>query len=208
MKPFFIKNFWDWAWIWAIGVFSANLSAPILVIYMWVPCPCFPLINHSLYKKLSLYIQIRNIHLGLRFEFGPQRIRDLAIVCPYSVIQTNEWENKLTVLYKACTIYNLNISSQLTKMTVIDFFFSKYVLYLLICDMSTCICIQCLWSQTQYANTVYRIFRWLIMSIFTKVEHTRMFWTWFRMHISVWERHFWCGSKSFGHSVLTQIRMF
>ena len=34
-------------------------------------------INHS----LILYIQIPNI-LGLGFEFGPQRIRDLAIVCP------------------------------------------------------------------------------------------------------------------------------
>ena len=42
----------------------------------------FPLINHYFYKKLSLYIQIPNIHLGLRFEFGPQRIRHLAIVCP------------------------------------------------------------------------------------------------------------------------------
>jgi hypothetical protein len=43
----------------AFGVFSANLSAPILV-----PSPCFPLINHYFYKKLSLYIQIPNIHLG------------------------------------------------------------------------------------------------------------------------------------------------
>ena len=62
------------------GAFSANLSAPILVL--WVPCPCFPLINHYFYKKLSLYIQIPNIYLGLGFEFGPQRIWDLAIVCP------------------------------------------------------------------------------------------------------------------------------
>ena len=44
----------------------------------------------------------------------------------------NEWENKLTVLYKACTIYNLNISSLLTKRTMIDFFFSKYVQYLFV----------------------------------------------------------------------------
>ena len=44
--------------------------------------PCFPLINHYFYKKLSLYIQITNVYLGLEFEFGPQRIRDLAIVCP------------------------------------------------------------------------------------------------------------------------------
>ena len=35
-------------------------------------------------KKLSLYIQISNIYLGLgfEFEFGPQRIRDIAFVCP------------------------------------------------------------------------------------------------------------------------------
>jgi hypothetical protein len=40
-------------------------------------------INQPLFlKKLSLYNQIPNIYLGLGFEFGPQRIRDLAIVCP------------------------------------------------------------------------------------------------------------------------------
>ena len=64
----------------AFGVFSAKLSLPILV--QWVPCPCFPLFNHYFYKKLSLYIHIPNIYLGLGFEFGPQRIRDLAFVCP------------------------------------------------------------------------------------------------------------------------------
>ena len=52
------------------GVFSANLSAPILILR--VPCPCFPLFNNYFYKKLSLYIQIPNIYLGLGFEFGPQ----------------------------------------------------------------------------------------------------------------------------------------
>ena len=60
----------------AFGVFLAELSAPILV--QWVSCPCFSLFNHYFYKKLSLYIP--NTYLG--FEFGPQRIRDLAIVCP------------------------------------------------------------------------------------------------------------------------------
>ena len=65
----------------AFGAFSADLSAPILV--QWVPCPCFPLINHYFYNKLSLYIRIQKIYLGLgfEFEFGPQRVRDLAIVC-------------------------------------------------------------------------------------------------------------------------------
>ena len=65
---------------WSLGVFSANLTASILAL--WVPCPCFSLINHNFYKTLSLYIQIPNIYLGSVFEFGPQRIKDLAIVCP------------------------------------------------------------------------------------------------------------------------------
>ena len=57
----------------AFRVFSA-----ILVLWVPVPCPCFPLINNYFYKKTKpLY---PNIYLG--FEFGPQRIRDLAIVCP------------------------------------------------------------------------------------------------------------------------------
>ena len=54
------------------GAFSTNLSAPILVL--WVPCPYFSLINHWFCKKISLYIQIPNIYLELRFEFWPQRI--------------------------------------------------------------------------------------------------------------------------------------
>ena len=46
------------------------------------PCPCFPLINHYFYKKLSLYIQIPKIYFGVGVEFGPERIRNLVIVCP------------------------------------------------------------------------------------------------------------------------------
>jgi hypothetical protein len=34
------------------------------------------------YKNLSLYIHIPNVYLGFEFEFGQQRIRDLAFVCP------------------------------------------------------------------------------------------------------------------------------
>ena len=37
-------------------------------------------INQPFFLQKSLYIQIPNIYLGLEFEFGPQRIRDLAIV--------------------------------------------------------------------------------------------------------------------------------
>jgi hypothetical protein len=62
----------------SFGVFSADLSAPILV------CTVTPLSMFSINQTL-----IPNIYLGLglgfEFEFGPQRIRDLAIVCPYSV---------------------------------------------------------------------------------------------------------------------------
>ena len=65
----------------SFGVFSANLSAPILVL--WVLCP---FINQYFYKKLSLYIQIPNIYVGLGFEFGLQRIRDLSIVYAYKAI--------------------------------------------------------------------------------------------------------------------------
>ena len=39
-------KFWD---ICHLGLFSADLLALILVL--WVPCPCFPLINHYFYKK-------------------------------------------------------------------------------------------------------------------------------------------------------------
>ena len=35
------------------GVFSANSSAPISVLWVPCPCPCFPLINHYFYKKLK-----------------------------------------------------------------------------------------------------------------------------------------------------------
>ena len=84
MKPIFIKNCKQFGQtnFGTFGVFLADLSALILV--PWVHCPCFPLINRYFYKKVSLYIQIPNKYLGLgfEFEFGLQRIRNLAIVCP------------------------------------------------------------------------------------------------------------------------------
>ena len=55
----------------AFGVFSAELSAHILV--QWVLCQCFLLFNHYFYKKLSLYIHIPNVYLGFGFEFGQQK---------------------------------------------------------------------------------------------------------------------------------------
>ena len=92
-KPFFHRNpkLWglgrqiEWINSGAFGVISADLSAPILV--QWVPCPCFSLFNNHFYKKLSLDIHIPNINLGLVFEFGPQRIRDLAFISQNKIIQ-------------------------------------------------------------------------------------------------------------------------
>ena len=50
---------------------------------LWVLCHCFLSFNHYIYKKLSFCINIQNIYLGLGFEFGLQRISDLAFVCPW-----------------------------------------------------------------------------------------------------------------------------
>ena len=54
------------------------IFGPNYILVQLVFCPCFPLFNHYLYKKVSLYIHIPNIYLGLGLEFRPQRIRDLA----------------------------------------------------------------------------------------------------------------------------------
>ena len=62
----------------AFGVFSAGLSAPICEFLVHV----FHYSTIISAKKLILYIHITNIYLELGFEFGPQRIRDLAFVCP------------------------------------------------------------------------------------------------------------------------------
>ena len=81
------QNFWAWAdTFWGIcGIFDQFISthfgtvSPLSIIS----------INQPLFlQKLSFNIQIPNIYLGLglefefEFEFGPQRIRDLAIMCP------------------------------------------------------------------------------------------------------------------------------
>ena len=62
-----------------LGYFRSIYPHPFW--YCGGSCPCFVSINHYLYKKLSLYIQFPKKYLGLGFEFEPQRIRDLAIVC-------------------------------------------------------------------------------------------------------------------------------
>ena len=61
----------------AFVVFLVKLSAPILV-----HGSMFSIIQPLILKKLSFYIHIPNKYLEFGFEFGPQRIRDLAFVCP------------------------------------------------------------------------------------------------------------------------------
>ena len=70
--------------IWGIrGIFGRFISTYFGTVS---PLSVFSINQPFFYKKLSLYIQIPNIYLGLGFEFGQQRIRDLAIVCPKSVL--------------------------------------------------------------------------------------------------------------------------
>ena len=59
----------------AFGVFSAKLSAPILVLSM------FSMIQPLFLQKSKPINSQPKIYLGLGFEFWPQRIRDLAFVC-------------------------------------------------------------------------------------------------------------------------------
>ena len=64
-----------------LWVFSAQLSA--LIFGTVSPLSMFSIIQPLfLQKTLSLYTHIPNIYLGLGFEFGPQRIRELSFVCP------------------------------------------------------------------------------------------------------------------------------
>ena len=115
MKPFFHRNSkllslgrqFGQINFGAFGVFLANLSAPILV--QRVPCPCFPVINYHFYKTIGLYIQIPNVYFELGFEFGPQRIKKLAIGCWQSVINvhiTIGLPLDLDCLFTGCIIYH------------------------------------------------------------------------------------------------------
>ena len=75
----------------AFGVFSAELSAPILFHYSTIIST----------EKLSLYILIPNIYLGLGFEFGPQRICDLAFrVRSPRQYSSAHWVTKVKLLIK------------------------------------------------------------------------------------------------------------
>ena len=69
--------------LWGIwNIFGQFISTHFGIVSPLFP---FPLFNHYFYKNQSLYIHIPNIYLGLGFEFGPQRIRNLDIGCPLSM---------------------------------------------------------------------------------------------------------------------------
>jgi hypothetical protein len=65
---------------WAIwGIFGQTISTPLGTVN---PLSIFSIIQPLFLQKISLHIHIPNIYLGLGFEFGLQRISDLAFVCP------------------------------------------------------------------------------------------------------------------------------
>jgi hypothetical protein len=79
MKPFSLKSAWaDKFWgIWGIfGQFNSTHFGKVS------PLSMFSIIQPLFLQMLSPYIHISNIYLGLKFEFEPQRIRDLAFMCP------------------------------------------------------------------------------------------------------------------------------
>ena len=87
IKPFFIEipNFWPWAGNLGLGqinfgafvVFLNDLLASILVL--WVPCPCFLLMDHYFKKTLKAFIFKSQIYKwDWDLNPNPQRIRDRA----------------------------------------------------------------------------------------------------------------------------------
>ena len=67
-----------------LGYFQSNYQHPF-----WYSESLVHVFHYSTIiskKKLSLYIHIPNIYLGLGFEFGPQIICDLVFACPKSLL--------------------------------------------------------------------------------------------------------------------------
>jgi hypothetical protein len=61
------------------GIFGQTISTHFDTVN---PLSMFSIIQPLFLQKISLYIQIPNIYLEFEFEFGPPRIRNLAIVRP------------------------------------------------------------------------------------------------------------------------------
>ena len=75
-QTYWADKFWG---IW--GIFGQTIST-----HFGKVSPCVPLFSHYFYKKLSVYnlnsLSKYLFGFGFEFEFEPQRIRDLAFICP------------------------------------------------------------------------------------------------------------------------------
>ena len=118
MKPFFIEipNFWADRFCGIWGIFGRIICTHFGT---GSPLAIFIINQPLLLQKLSLYIHIPNIYLGLGFEFGPQRIRDLAFVCPQSVA--------ITILEMNCEKKESSLLSSRCKfMGILNFYQQPY----------------------------------------------------------------------------------
>ena len=100
-----------------VGIFGKNYEHPFW--YSESLAHVFHYSTNISTKELSLYPKY--IYLGLGFEFGPQRIRDLAFVCPQSVVQCIMYKGTqsngincalrhyATLLLNDCIIINYNV---------------------------------------------------------------------------------------------------
>ena len=80
MKPFRLgQTNWADKFLGIWGIFGQTISTHFGAVS---PLSMYSIIQPLFLQKLSLYIHNAKIHLGLGFEFGLQRIRDLAFVCP------------------------------------------------------------------------------------------------------------------------------
>ena len=95
----------------AYGLFSAKLSAPILV--QWVPCPCFPLFNHyflqkktkpSLISTSQIFISDWDLNLS-RKELGIYCVRSSWVFPPPS-IQFPPEKDKVLKVAKSQNIFS------------------------------------------------------------------------------------------------------
>ena len=89
-KPFFIEiqNFWAWADKYKLCAVLGTLDQTISTHFQgsfWYSDSLVHVFHYSTIiftKILSFYIHIPNIYLRLGFEYEPQRISDLAFMCP------------------------------------------------------------------------------------------------------------------------------
>ena len=110
----------------AFAVFSVELSAPVLVL--WVPCPCFlPLFNHYFKKKLNFYIHIPNIYLGLEFEFGLR----VSVVRAFAKVTVYKSSDKVSVVVQCTTFTFKTAHNCMTVMSESEIHFFSDRIYII-----------------------------------------------------------------------------